>query len=105
MLKVTKNAAKQILESAEQGENDGLPLRIAARRADDGSIQYAIGFDSRRDGDLHFDSKGVDIVIDETGKALLQGTTVDYVEMEPGQFSFIFLNPNDPNFVPPTEED
>jgi iron-sulfur cluster assembly protein len=26
---------------------------------------------------------------------------MDYVEMEPGQFHFIFLNPKDPNYQPP----
>ena len=31
------------------------------------------------------------------------GMTVDYVEMEKGQFNFIFLNPKDPNYVEPKE--
>jgi iron-sulfur cluster assembly protein len=28
---------------------------------------------------------------------------MDYVEIEPGQFRFIFLNPKDPHYTPPTE--
>ena len=35
-------------------------------------------------------------------RALLAGTTLDYVELQPGVRSFIFLNPNDPGYVPPT---
>jgi len=34
---------------------------------------------------------------------LLQGATLDYVELESGQSDFIFLNPNDPHYVPPQE--
>ena len=36
-------------------------------------------------------------------EVLLKGTVMDYVEMEPGDFRFIFLNPNDDHFVPPGE--
>jgi len=34
---------------------------------------------------------------------LLDQATMDYVEIEPGQFHFIFLNPKDPNYRPPCE--
>ena len=34
---------------------------------------------------------------------ICSGMTVDYVEMEKGQFNFIFLNPKDPNYVEPKE--
>jgi iron-sulfur cluster assembly protein len=34
---------------------------------------------------------------------LLKGATLDFVELEPGQFNFIFMNPNDPEYVPPKE--
>jgi iron-sulfur cluster assembly protein len=27
--------------------------------------------------------------------------TMDYVELEPGSWQFIFMNPNDPNYKPP----
>ena len=29
--------------------------------------------------------------------------TIDYVELEPGSWQFIFLNPNDPSYVPPQD--
>ena len=29
--------------------------------------------------------------------------TLDYVELEPGAFQFIFQNPNDVNYAPPSE--
>ena len=34
---------------------------------------------------------------------MLRGATLDFVELEPGDFQFIFLNPNDPNYVPPVK--
>jgi iron-sulfur cluster assembly protein len=36
-------------------------------------------------------------------KELLNGMTLDYVELEPGDFQFIFLNPNDAGFQQPSE--
>jgi iron-sulfur cluster assembly protein len=32
---------------------------------------------------------------------LLNGTTIDFVEIEPGKHHFIFMNPNDANYTPP----
>ncbi|KPK40766.1 MAG: hypothetical protein AMJ69_01205 [Gammaproteobacteria bacterium SG8_47] len=104
MITITPAAAKQIRESAKQGQMEGLPLRIAATRQPDGSIQYAMGFDDTgRDNDMRIQSEGIDVVVSPVSDELLQGTTLDYVELEPGRVEFIFLNPNDPNYTPPTE--
>ena len=62
-----------------------------------------MGFDEEKEGDIVFSSEGVDIVIAPSNAELLHGAHMDYVEIEPGQFNFIFLNPNDPNFKSPTE--
>ena len=135
MFKVTKSAAKQIKASSAAGDMEELGLRIAAERAQDGSINYQMGFDEVTTDDIKphlivdaavlrplgginyqmgFDevttddimvnSSGVDIIISRLNQPLLQGATMDFVEIEPGQERFIFLNPNDPSFVPPTEE-
>ena len=106
MINVTPEAAKQISESAKQGQSDGLALRIAAKQKDDGSIDYMMGFDDAHyDEDIEVTSEGVKLVTGATYVQLLNGMTIDYVEIEPGQFNFIFLNPNDPNYQPPAEED
>jgi iron-sulfur cluster assembly protein len=34
---------------------------------------------------------------------LLNNTVLDYAQMDDGKYEFIFLNPNDPNYSPPTE--
>ncbi|BAP58105.1 protein involved in sulfur oxidation DsrR [Thioploca ingrica] len=104
MFKVTQRAATQILTSAQQNNLTGLALRLAPQRNPDGSIEYnKMGFDQINAGDVHLICEGIDIVFEPIYKELLNGAIMDFVEIEPGQFSFIFLNPNDPNYLPPTE--
>ena len=102
MITITPAAADQIRTSATQGDMDGFAMRIAATRNPDGSIHYGMGFDdSDIEGDVHVKSEQVDVVVSESSKILLDGMTLDYVELEPGNFQFIFMNPNDVNYVPP----
>ena len=102
MITITPAAARQIHASAQQGKMEGLAMRIAARRDPDGSIHYGMGFDDKHtDGDLRISVEGIDVVIGEASQILVDGMTVDYVEIEPGSWQFIFLNPNDVNYVPP----
>lgn len=104
MITITPAAAAQIRSAAKQGRMEGMALRIAAQRNADGQIQYAMGFDdSTRSDDTRFSSEGVDLVVASTSTMLLEGTTLDYVELEPGRNEFIFMNPNDPNYRPPQE--
>ena len=101
MISITPTAARQVRESARQGQMEGMPLRIAAMRNPDGSIHYAMGFDDKQlEHDNRFNSEGIEIVVADTSMPLLTGTVIDYVEIEPGKFEFIFLNPNDPNYQP-----
>ena len=94
MFTVTKAAAEQILESAKQGDADSSnpTLRIAAKSAADGSIEYLLGFDDAADTDIRVKSNGVTIIFDPSQQILLEGATMDYIEMDPGQFNFVFLN-------------
>lgn len=103
MFTVTRAAAEQIRRSAKESNLAGLPLRIAVRRKEDGSLDYGMGFDEAAEEDLSVESEGVNVVIGPAFAEMLQDTTLDYVELEPGEFQFIFLNPNDPNYSPPTE--
>jgi len=103
VFKLSKAAAREIRHSADATDMEHLALRVAARRGEDGAIEYRMGFDEVAVDDLLLNSAGVDVVIGKDDKALLNGATLDYVEMEPQQFRFIFLNPNDPHFEPPKE--
>ena len=104
MITVTKAAAAQIQLSAQQNQAQGMPLRIACERQNDGSFHYAVGFaDVEHDQDLHFTSEGIDIVVAPTSFDLVNTMVIDYVELESGEKNFIFMNPNDPDFKAPTE--
>ena len=103
MFTVTRAAAKQIRRTAAAGDTEELALRIAASRTGDGGIDYRMGFDDAGVDDTLLSTNGVDVVIAAADKALLNGTVLDHVEIEPGEYRFIFLNPNDPHYRPPTE--
>lgn len=102
MITITPAAAEQIRTSARQGQMDGLAMRIAATKNPDGSIHYGMGFDDNQlDGDVHITSEGIDVVVSESSMQLVQDMTLDFVELEPGSYQFIFMNPNDPGYTPP----
>jgi len=101
MFKITPAAAEQIRKSATQSGTDAMPLRIAVALEDDGSFNYGMGFDERRDDDVQLTSEGVDIVFATRFKEALMGAELDYVELNPGEFRFIFRNPNDPAHTAP----
>ncbi len=104
MITITPAAAEQIRTSARQGQMDDLAMRIAATKNPDGSIHYGMGFDDNQmDGDIHIKSEGIDIVVSGSSMTLVQGMTLDFVELEPGSYQFIFMNPNDPSFKPSDE--
>ena len=96
MITVTPDAAEKIIESAKLGNTEGMPLRIAVTRKEDGSFHYAIGFDDvSHEGDKTFQSEGINIVVGTPSAELLSGTVIDYVDLE-GKMEIIFINPNDP---------
>lgn len=94
MFNVTPQAAAQIKNATPQGEDtEILGLRVAARRLPDGELDYGMGFDEQREFDLEIAVEGVNILIGPNSRELLEGVTLDYVELEPGQFHFIFIPP------------
>jgi iron-sulfur cluster assembly protein len=95
MIVVTPDAAQQIRIAATQSNADELGLRIAARRDADGTVHYAMGFDELRGDDVVVPADGIALVVSPEHRDLLDGMTLDYVEYEPGDFRFIFINPND----------
>ena len=102
MIKISTRAIEQIINSIAQGAMLALPLRIAIKKQDDGSFHYAMGFDEQRlPGDHFVTVSGINLVVSETSQVLAEGMTIDFVEMEANKPEFIFLNPNDPTYVPP----
>lgn len=99
---LTDAAAAQVREQLPAGGDAA--LRLAVQRLENGDYHYAMGFDDgRREGDRREEVRGVPVVVGAESLALARGMIVDFVELEPGQPRFIFLNPNDPAYVPPGE--
>ncbi len=91
MFTLTRAAAQQIHQSSAASAAQDLALRIAARQAADGSIEYGMGFDEAQDDDLRLLIEGVAVVIADPHQPLLEDTVLDFVELEPGAFNFIFI--------------
>ncbi len=104
MITISPEAAKQIRNSAKQSNAEGMCLRVAVRVTPDETYDYGMGFDEAHEEDMRNTSEGIDIVVAPDHADLLHGTHIDYVELEPGEFNFIFQNPNDPNYKPPKED-
>jgi len=104
MFKVAKAAGAELKRSMAHHDFDDMPLRVAAQRTADGSIEYQMGFDEAGPGDTMFTTSGIDVVIAKDHLVLLNGTELDYVELEEGGMHFIFMNPNDSSFVAPQDQ-
>jgi iron-sulfur cluster assembly protein len=103
MFKLTPTAAEQVIKAATEGGTEGLSLRLAATTKPDGSIEYRMGFDAVGEEDIRFQSEGVDLVMTPEDVPLLDTCVMDFVEIEPGNARFIFMNPKDPNYEPPKD--
>ena len=90
MFSVTPTASQEILAAAARSDAAGMALRVAARQVADGSIEYGMGFDEPREGDMPLQIRGVDLVIAPPSQPMLDGVVLDFVEIAPGRFNFIF---------------
>ncbi|MBV2124109.1 MAG: iron-sulfur cluster biosynthesis family protein [Candidatus Thiodiazotropha endolucinida] len=103
MFKITPRAAQQIQQAAKMGGTEGMALRFAAQKKEDGSFDYLMGFDDAKDDDIQFDSEGVSVIMEPEYFSLLDETTMDFTELDDGESQFIFINPKDSNYTPPKE--
>ena len=96
MLIITPEAAKQIQLSADTTNSQDMYLRIAAHREPDGTYVYAMGFDEMGEHDSLVAATGMNVLITNALKDFFLGATIDFVEINPAEHQFIFINPNDP---------
>jgi len=93
MIKITDAAAAQIRAANNNPDVFEMILRVAAYQEDDGSVNYGMGFDTEREADEHLVVNGIEILIAASSTPYLQGVTLDFVEMNPGDLRFIFIPP------------
>lgn len=92
MITITAAAAAQIRTAADDAGATDLALRVAARRDErTGEIEYGMGFDNERDHDEECIATGVRVLVSPHSREALEGLTIDYVELNPGEYSFIFV--------------
>lgn len=97
MFSLTSAAAQQIQQAARNSQADNMALRIAARRLPDGSLDYGMGFDDVNEGDTRLMLEDVAVVIAPAHVDLLDDIVLDFVELQAGEFNFIFI-PNESAF-------
>ncbi len=86
-----KPAAAERIRAALRDADEGLLLRVAARRRDDGEIEYGMGLDERREQDEEVvTDSGITLLVAPPSMEALAGTVIDFVEIEPGGMRFIF---------------
>ena len=93
MIKITDAAAEQIRVANNNPDVFDMVLRVAAYQEDDGSVNYGMGFDIEREADEHLVINGIEVLIAASSTPYLQGVTLDFVEMNPGDLRFIFIPP------------
>lgn len=99
IIEVTEAARIMVETAARESDALDLPLRVAVVRTPDGGLDYQMGFDEEgiKEGDSQDPAGTVVVVVSAEDQPLLEGTKLDYVEIEPGDHRFIFDNPNDPS--------
>lgn len=91
MFRLTPAAATQIQQAAEAANAAEMALRVAAKLRPDGEVEYAMGFDDERNDDTELAAHGVRVLISKHSVALLSDIELDYVELNAGEFNFIFV--------------
>lgn len=93
MISLTKTAAEQIAQAAQQSGAENMGLRIAARVNDAGMLEFGMGFDDERTNDTIVESFGVTLLVHPTSAEYLEGVTIDFNEVTPGESRFVFMMP------------
>jgi len=102
MFTLTPAAASRILDSASQSDAVGMALRVAAKIEEDGQIAFGLGFDDEREHDLSFECEGLTVLIAPPSRELLEDFLLDFVEVEPGEWQFVFMQSGAAGACPPS---
>ena len=95
MIKFTEKGAEKVQEflAAQGGALDNSGLRVGVRGGGCSGFQYALAFDTEREGDEVFVDHGLRILVDGPSLPYVKGAVVDYVDTLQGA-GFKVDNPN-----------
>lgn len=102
MLTLTPAAATQILASSLESGAEGMALRVAAKIEDDGQLTFGLGYDEEREHDLSYECEGLTILIAPPSRDLLEGMLLDFVEVAPDDWQFVFMRTGESGSCPPS---
>lgn len=95
MITFTENGAEKVREflAGQSADIQDAGLRVGVRGGGCSGFQYALAFDTQRDGDQIFEDHGLKILVDQPSLPYISGAVVDYVESLQGA-GFKVENPN-----------
>jgi Fe-S cluster assembly iron-binding protein IscA len=94
-VKISRSAAKVLLEELNKEENEGLKVRIQVSQRHGDHAHYALGLDEQSDNDVVVPTdKGIDVLL-EKGEPLLDGVRIDYFYLP--EEGFMITNPSKGN--------
>lgn len=97
MVTITEKGAAKVREflaqqaATESGET--AYLRLGVRGGGCSGFQYALAFDSKRDGDEVFESDGIEVLVDKQSLSFVSGAQIDWIDDLTGA-GFKVDNPN-----------
>lgn len=88
------NPAAERVKTYLEARGAGIGLRVGVKKTGCNGFSYVINYaDAIEAGDVVFEDRGVQVVVDEQSLALIDGTEVDFVKDGLNE-AFSFRNPN-----------
>ena len=95
MITFTDKGAEKVEEflAAQNADLQTSGLRVGVRGGGCSGFQYALAFDTERDGDQVFEDRGLRLLVDSESLPYVRGAIIDYVDNLQGA-GFKVENPN-----------
>lgn len=93
MITLTPRAARQVRSMQAELDDPQKRLRVLVESGGCSGFQYGMSFDEAKPDDTQLESEGVQLVIDPTSLAYLNGSSIDFDDGLQGK-GFEIRNPN-----------
>jgi iron-sulfur cluster assembly accessory protein len=93
MITLTSRAAQRVRTMQSELDAPAKRLRVFVESGGCSGFQYGMSFDEHKEGDAELESEGVQVLIDPTSLAYLQGSAIDFDDGLHGK-GFEIKNPN-----------
>jgi len=95
MITFTDTGAQKVKEflASQNADVETSGLRVGVRGGGCSGFQYALAFDTMRDGDEVFEDHGLRLLVDNQSLPYVDGSQIDYVDSLQGA-GFQVVNPN-----------